>query len=131
MTRVDVAVVGAGVSGLAAAWEAVRRGATVAVLLADGLPYARVHIPAAIRAGVQPGTRALLRVDGIDRTFEGRVRHVSGEAAFTPYFALTRRDRGRLSYAAEIDFSEDAAAALPSGVPVEVSFPALDGQAGG
>lgn len=32
VTRVDLAVVGAGVSGLAAAWEGVRRGATVAVL---------------------------------------------------------------------------------------------------
>jgi HlyD family secretion protein len=34
------------------------------------------------------------------------VRWVSSEAAFTPYFALTERDRGRLSYVAKVDIGE-------------------------
>ncbi|MEX2489292.1 MAG: HlyD family efflux transporter periplasmic adaptor subunit [Pseudomonadales bacterium] len=97
--------------------------ATVAVMLADGLPYARVYIPEPLRSRITPGTDARIRVDGMERIFTGRVRYVSSEAAFTPYFALTQHDRGRLSYVAEIDFIEDSASGIPGGVPVEVSFP--------
>ena len=56
---------------------------------------------------------------------DGRVRWVASEAAFTPYFALTERDRGRLSFVAKIDITEDRER-LPDGVPVEVEF-LLDG----
>jgi HlyD family secretion protein len=54
------------------------------------------------------------------------VRTVSHEAAFTPYFALTERDRGRLSYVAKIDLEGDAAHALPTGLPLEAEL-ARDG----
>jgi HlyD family secretion protein len=50
------------------------------------------------------------------------VRTVSSEASFTPYFALTERDRGHLAYVAEIDLPDQAAGDLPTGLPVEVSF---------
>ena len=43
------------------------------------------------------------------------------EAAFTPYFALTERDRGHLSYVAKIDLDVDGER-LPDGVPVEVEI---------
>ena len=43
------------------------------------------------------------------------------EAAFTPYFALTERDRGRLTYLAKIDI-DDRSERLPDGVPVEVEL---------
>ena len=50
------------------------------------------------------------------------MRYVSSEAAFTPYYALTQEDRGRLSYLAEVTLTDELAAArLPSGVPVEVT----------
>lgn len=97
-------------------------GASVAVLLADGAPYARVFVPAALRTRVSPGVEARVRVDGSDELFVARVRSVSSEAAFTPYYALTERDRGRLSYVAELDIEGADAAALPSGLPVEVEF---------
>lgn len=100
-------------------------GATVAVLLADDAPYARVYIPAAVRSRIVPGLEALIRIHGDERAFRGRVRYVSAEAAFTPYFALTQRDRGRLSYLAEIVLTDPEAAMLPTGVPVEADFPAL------
>ena len=101
------------------------RGATVAVLLADDAPYARAYVPAALRSRVTQGLEAAVHIDGIDRAFVGRVRYVAAEAAFTPYFALTQRDRGRLSYLAEITLTEPEAAQLPTGVPVEVDFPTL------
>ncbi|MBA3564837.1 MAG: HlyD family efflux transporter periplasmic adaptor subunit [Gammaproteobacteria bacterium] len=99
------------------------RGATVAVMLEDGQAYARVYIPAAIRSRVGPDTRAAVRVDGISRIYQGRVRFVASDAAFTPYFALNERDRGRLSYLAEVAVMGDDAGELPTGVPVTVTFP--------
>ncbi len=99
-------------------------GATVAVLLAGAAPYARIYVPAGIRPQVVPGTLATVRIEGVDRTFAGRVRWVSGEAAFTPFHALTERDRSRLAYVAEVDLTEPEAAALPTGLPVEVAFEA-------
>lgn len=98
------------------------RGATVAVLLAEGAPYARIHVPAPIRAGVQTGTPATLRVDGVGRTFKGQVRFVASEAEFTPYYSLTAADRSRLSFLAEVAFDESEALELPAGLPVDVTL---------
>lgn len=97
-------------------------GAVVAVMLADGAPYARVFVPAALRARVAPGAAARVHVDGVDAPFAARVRSVSSDAAFTPYYALTKHDRGRLTWVAEIDLTEDAARALPTGLPVEAEL---------
>lgn len=102
------------------------RGAPVVVLLADGAPYARVFIPEPLRAGVQPGTAAVVRMDGSGREWQGRVRYVSTDAAFTPYYALNERDRSRLSFLAEVDLVEADATSLPSGMPVEVELVAGD-----
>ena len=98
------------------------RGATVAVLLANEAPYARIHVPAPLRAQVKPGTEATLRVDGIDRTYRGQVRFIASEAEFTPYYSLTAADRSRLSFLAEVVFEEAEARSLPSGVPVDVTL---------
>ncbi len=98
-------------------------GATVVVLLAGRSPYARVYVPEALRSRVVPGLRSSIVVDGEDQRFAGEVRYVASEAAFTPYFALTERDRGRLSFLAEITLTDEASQALPSGVIVEVDFP--------
>ncbi len=101
-------------------------GSTLAVMLANQLPYARVYIPEPIRTQIKSGTVATILVDGMTTAFQGKVRYVSAEAAFTPHYALTQRDRSRLSFLAEIDFIDDSAAAIPVGVPVEVRFPELD-----
>jgi HlyD family secretion protein len=98
------------------------RGATVAVLLATGAPFARIHVPAPQRTRVTIGTAATLRVDGVDRDFRGQVRFVSSEAEFTPYYSLTAADRSKLSFLAEVVFDDAEAAALPSGVPVDVTL---------
>ena len=58
---------------------------------------------------------------GLEAALDGRVRWVASEAAFTPYYALTERDRGRLSFLAKVDISEEHDR-LPEGVPVEVEF---------
>ncbi len=110
--------------------ERPRPGTTVVVLLADRAPYARVHVPEAMRVRIAPGAAAVVEVEGLEETFRGRLREISHEAAFTPYYALTRHDRGRLSYLAEVELEGESARKLPSGVPVEVRFE-LDGHADG
>jgi len=100
-------------------------GQPMMILLAGEQPYARVYVPESMRVHIKTGTRARIHVDGLENAIEGRVRWVASEAAFTPYFALTERDRGRLSFVAKIDITEDRER-LPDGVPVEVKF-LLDG----
>ncbi len=96
-------------------------GQAVMILLAGEQPYARVYVPEKLRVKVQPGTPARIFVDGLENPIAGRVRWVSSEAAYTPYFALTERDRGRLSFVAKVDITEKRDR-LPDGVPVEVEF---------
>ncbi|TDJ39897.1 MAG: HlyD family efflux transporter periplasmic adaptor subunit [Gammaproteobacteria bacterium] len=96
-------------------------GQPLMILLAGEQPYARVYVPERLRVRIKTGTRAKIYVDGLENAIEGRVRWVASEAAFTPYFALTERDRGRLSFVAKIDITEDRER-LPDGVPVEVEF---------
>lgn len=97
-------------------------GGVVAVLLADEAPYGRVYVPASLRARVRPGTAARLHVDGVDEPLRGRVRTVAVDAAFTPYYALTERDRGRLVYLAKVDVIDPDGRRLPTGLPVQVEF---------
>ena len=97
-------------------------GAVVVIMLAADAPYARVHVPAPVRVRLSPGARARVWVDGYEEPFEGVVRLLSSDAAFTPYYALTQHDRSRLAYVAEIDLTDPAAGDLPTGVPVEVRF---------
>ncbi len=99
-------------------------GATLAIMQADTPPYARVYVPQPLRGRVTPGESAIVNVDGFD-PFEATVRFVSSEAAFTPYYALTQRDRSRLVYLAEIVLDNPGSSSLPSGLPVEVDFPSL------
>jgi HlyD family secretion protein len=97
-------------------------GAVVAVLLADQAPYARVYVPEPVRVNLVVGASAEVVVDGLGAPLEGRLRVISHDAVFTPYFALTRYDRSRLSYLAEVDLVGEKARDLPTGVPVEVRF---------
>lgn len=99
-------------------------GATVAVLLAMGRTYARVHLSEPLRAQLAIGSKALVHLDGNQPPLPGHLSWVSSSAAFTPYYALHQHDRSRLSYLAEIDLDlEDDK--LPVGIPVEVTFPDL------
>jgi len=96
-------------------------GQPLAILLTGKQPYARIYIPEAERVSVAAGNRARVFVDGLDKPVNGKVRWVSSEASFTPYFALTEHDRGRLTFLGKIDL-ETTGRRLPDGVPVEVEF---------
>ena len=96
-------------------------GQAILIMLSGQHPYARVYVPERLRVHVTPGLEAEILIDGLEAPMAGQVRWVAAEAAFTPYFALTERDRGNLSYLAKIDFTEPGKR-LPDGVPVEVQL---------
>lgn len=101
--------------------ETPRVGEPLVLLRAvDKPPYARVYVPAELHRQFQPGDAVRVRVDGHGEK-SGSVRYIATDAAYTPYYALTEHDAGRLSYLAEIDLHD--AAELPSGVPVRAVVP--------
>jgi HlyD family secretion protein len=102
--------------------ERPQTGDTVAVLLAGDSPYARVYVAETWRAQITQGTPANILIDGMDKAFSGRVRMISREAVFTPFYSLTEKDRSRLSYLAEIELQEPEAQKLSSGIPLRVEF---------
>lgn len=96
-------------------------GQPVLIVLGGEQPYARIYVPENLRVRIKSGTKAQIFVDGLDAPLAGQVRWIASESAFTPYFALTERDRSRLSYIAKVDILEQRDR-LPDGVPVEVEF---------
>lgn len=104
--------------------ETPRVGEPLVLLRAVDQPaYARVYVPAELHRHFQAGARVTVRIDGHGER-QGRVRYIATEAAYTPFFALTEHDAGRLSYLAEIDLEE--AEALPSGIPVRAVAPDVE-----
>ena len=93
-------------------------GAELVSLLVGEAPYARVFIPADMRAQMKIGDPLQVYVQGIDEPFSARVRSIRSEASFTPYYALTGDDASRLMYRAELLLEDPAARQLPAGLPL-------------
>lgn len=101
--------------------ERPRIGDVVAVLLTGDQPYARIYVPEPQRVQLQIGDSLEVHVDGLETPLVGTVRRIAADPTFTPYFALTERDRSRLSYVAEVTLPENRER-LPEGLPVQVLF---------
>lgn len=102
--------------------ERVTQGSPLAVVLAGKAPFARVYVPEPYRVKISIGDALAVHVDGIEEPIEGKVRWISNEPAFTPYYALNQEERSRLMYLAEVQLP-DSSASLPSGVPAQVEMP--------
>lgn len=102
--------------------ERVTAGSPLAIVLAGKAPFARVYVPEPYRVKLAVGDELTVRVDGLDRTIKGRLRWISNDPAFTPYFALNQEERARLMYRAEVQLPETEAD-LPNGVPAQVELP--------
>ncbi|MEZ5502732.1 MAG: ATP-binding cassette domain-containing protein [Halioglobus sp.] len=92
--------------------ERVTTGATVAVLLADDKPYARVYVPEPWLARLRVGDDRQIKVDGVAQPLTGTLRWMASEPAFTPYYALNANDRARLVYLAEFDLKGERSCPL-------------------
>lgn len=97
-------------------------GAPLLIVLVGKAPYARVYLPAALRARLHDGDVVQVQVEGLRRTYRGHVRTIRREPAFTPYYALSGDDATRLSYLAQVQLGDDGAH-LPAGLPVRVMLP--------
>lgn len=97
-------------------------GEAVATLLDNTAPYARIYIPETHRVKTHAGQELVIHIDGLAEAQTGKLRWISQDPAFTPYFALNSTDRARLVYLAEVQLP-DSAAHLPSGLPVQVELP--------
>lgn len=93
-------------------------GAVIASLL-SGDAFARVHVPASQRNGIAIGKSCLVDVTGLAKPIAARVRSISSDPAFTPYFALTGDDASRLAYRAELVLDAKDAASLAAGLPLQ------------
>ncbi len=102
--------------------ERVTTGSPLAILLAGKAPYARIYVPEPSRVSLHAGDMLLVHIDGLERSVQGRLRWISNEPAFTPYYALNQEERARLMYLAEVQLP-DSEAQLPNGVPVQVELP--------
>ncbi len=100
--------------------ERVSPGATLAIMLANTSPYARVYIPEPYRASLRIGDRRAVHVDGVAQALTGTLRWIANDPSFTPYYALNASDRARLVYMAEFDIENGND--LPTGVPAQVQL---------
>lgn len=102
--------------------ERVAVGQPLAILLAEGAPYARVYLPEASRAILATGANLVVHVDGFAQPYTGTIRWIAQEPAFTPYYALNSTERSRLVWLAEVQLPASAAD-LPAGLPAQVELP--------
>ena len=99
--------------------------AVVVTLLSGEQPWARVYVPEPFRSKMTPGNTYTVLVDGQDTSYKARLRTISSEASFTPYYALTAKDRSRLAYVAELDLLDEQSASLTAGTPVQLLLETL------
>lgn len=102
--------------------ERVTTGSPLAIVLAGRAPFARVYVPEPYRVKLQVNDTLMIHIDGLDVAYQGRLRWISNEPAFTPYYALNQQERAHLMYLAEIQLP-DTAGNLPNGIPVQVELP--------
>jgi len=102
--------------------ERVTAGSPLAIVLAGKAPYARIYVPEPYRVKLTVGDELVVHVDGLENTLSGKLRWISTEPAFTPYYALNQEERSRLMYLAEVQLP-DSEAHLPNGVPAQVELP--------
>lgn len=82
----------------------------------------RIYVPEPYLWKVKQGSRAIVRVDGLERELEGTIAWVSSKAEFSPKNILTPETRASLVYAVEIHVPNQDGI-LKDGMPVEVVLP--------
>ncbi len=87
--------------------------------------FVRVYVPALLIGRIQLGGEAIVRVDSFpDRSFPGRVVHISDEAEFTPKNVQTIEARVDLVFAVKVAVSNPDGL-LKIGLPADVDLPEI------
>jgi HlyD family secretion protein len=95
-------------------------GAVVALLVADSTPYARVFVPERAVSQLRSEHPAQVLVDGVEGPLEAHFQYIATDSMFTPYYALTDRERDRLVFRSKVLVTDPKGKDLRSGVPVQV-----------
>lgn len=83
--------------------------------------YAQIYIPQTALNQIHEGQTIAVSVDGHEQPYQGVVRYIRRQPAFTPYYALNERDRARLMYLTKVDIIQSDR--LPTGITLEVPLP--------
>ena len=94
--------------------------AVVSTVTTGRAPWARIYVPEKYRSRIEPAKRSHIRIYGQAGVFPARLRYIAVRPSFTPYYALTERDRSRLVYVGEFVLDEEQAQALTAGTPVQL-----------
>jgi HlyD family secretion protein len=101
--------------------EFVGAGTPVVTLGDTTHPYTDVFVPEGALAGIKPGVKTSLRVDGEASAFPGVVETVGRKTEFTPRFLFSERERPNLVVRVRVRV-EDHDERLHAGVPAFVMF---------
>jgi len=102
--------------------EWVAAGRPVVALLPPQNIKVRAFVPEERVGSVCPGTSVEVRVDGIDKSFTGKVSFISPQAEYTPPVIFSQESRSKLVFMIEVVFDANRAANLHPGQPVDVQF---------
>lgn len=101
--------------------EVVAPGTPVLTLQNRDDRWVRIYLPEDQVGRVALGQKASISADAYpDRTYEGRVVHIAGEAEYTPRNVQTRAERVKLVYAVKVAIVGDPGHDLKPGVPADV-----------
>jgi HlyD family secretion protein len=101
--------------------EVLAPGATLSILTDVGKPWLNVWIDEPSLARVRLGDLAEVRVDGVDRAFEGTVSFVSPVAEFTPKNVQTPEERAKLVFRVKLALDNPDGVFKP-GMPADAYF---------
>jgi HlyD family secretion protein len=101
--------------------EVLAPGATLAVLTDLARPWLTVWIDEPNLSRVALGQKAVVTVDGSDRTFEGTVSFISPVAEFTPKNVQTPDERAKLVFRVKVQLENDQGIFKP-GMPADALF---------
>ena len=103
--------------------EAVAPGTPVLALRSPDERWVRIYVREDRVGQVRLGQPAEIRTDSWpDRTFDGVVEFISGEAEFTPRAVQTTEERTKLVYAVKVRVQSDPDGALKPGLPADVTI---------
>jgi HlyD family secretion protein len=101
--------------------EVVGAGMPVVTLSNPGDRWVRIYVREDEVGRVSLGQRATIRIDAyLDRTFQGEVSFIAGEAEFTPRNVQTREERVKLVYRVKVRVVGDSAEVLKPGLTADV-----------
>lgn len=100
--------------------EYVQPGYPVVVLLPPGRVKARFFVPEPQISAVKAGQKLAVSIDGFEGPVEATVSYIASKAEYTPPLIYSRDSRSKLVFMVEATFSNDVAAGLNPGQPIEV-----------